>query len=210
MDAEGLRAKQMVKDLPFREKVRHYWGYYKKPVIIILLSVIFIAWTAVQCINAKVYDMNIAMYTVRTYEDEKTDMFGEMLKGQIDEINGNGSKDVFIYKYPADIRKEALQPEEHAVYSKINLELSADDYQTYILDQPYLDYFERVYPEVIQSTVNLKDIPEIKEMLGIHESENLYLVTTVMYERSMGDKVKVAEHKNAEKLHEYFSAMVEN
>ncbi len=210
MDNESRRAKQMVKELPFKEKVRHYWGYYKKPAIITIISIVIIAWSAVQCINSPVYDMNIAMYTVRAYEEERIDKFGEILKEQIDEINGNGSKDVYIFTYPADIRKDILEPEDHAVYTKITLELSAADYQTYILDQPYMDYFERVYPEVIQNTVNLKNIPEIKEVLGIHESENLYLVTMVMYDRSTENKEKVAEHKNAEKLDAYFSALVEN
>ena len=208
MDNESRRAREMVKNLPFEEKLKHYWGYYKKHVFIFLISALIVSWGVVQCVTAPEYDMNMAFYSVRFFEDERADRFAEYLEQYVDEINGNETVDVFIRKQNVDITKEIMQPEDHVVFSKIASELSADEYQTYILDEDFLEYFRRVYTEVIGDVMDLGEIPEIREMLGINEGEKLYLVTTAMFDRSLGNEEKVAEYNNALKIKKHFEGLL--
>jgi len=209
MDREGLKAKQMVKDLPFKEKMNHYWGYYKKHVIIFLISAVIVAWGVVQCASRQEYDFNIAFYTVRFFEDERAAQFADYLEEYVDEINGNETVDVFIHKQNTDITKDILSAEDTVIFSKIMSELSADEYQTYIMDEAYLKWLGGAYEDIVKSVVPLNEIPEVREMLGLYENEKLYLVTTEMFDRSAGDEEKVAEHNNAVKVEQHFKEMLE-
>lgn len=207
MDNERKRAKEMVKNLPFKEKMKHYWGYYKKHVIVFVFSAVIVIWGLVQCMNRPVYDLNIACYTTRAYPDEAGDKFAEYIEKYVDEINDNGSKDVFVMMQAADITKDILQPEDHAVLSKMGNELSADEYKIYILDQPYLEHFQHAYGDIIQQIIPLHEIPEMKNMFGIREGESLYMITLEMFERSTENKEKVAEYNNVMKTEEHFMSL---
>ena len=203
------RERQKVKDLPFNEKMRHYWGYYKKHVIIFVLCACIFGWSIVQCVMAPVYDMSIACYTGRYFDDECKIKFAEYLKDYVDEINGNETKDVFIGMYAADISKDVMSPEEQAVFTKLMSELAADEYQMYILDKSFMEYFEKGYSETIGNVIPLHEIPEMKELWGLREEESLYLMTKAMYEHSADKEKVVAEQKNAKKIEEHLKSLLD-
>lgn len=207
MDRERQKAKQMVKELPLKAKITHYWEYYKKHFFIFLISAIVIAWTVVQCVKAPVYDLNIAFYTTRAYTDESTDKFANIISEQIDEINGNGSVDVYIGKHPVDITKNTLEPQEHTVLSKVGMEMAANEYMVYVFDQPFLEYFENIYDDAVENVILLDDIPEIREILGIGDGENLYFVNVALYDRNAGNENKAEEYDNAQKAKAYFESL---
>ncbi|MBQ7096892.1 MAG: hypothetical protein IJN96_02360 [Clostridia bacterium] len=209
MDRERQKAKQMVKDLPFNEKMKHYWGYYKKHAIIFVLCACIFGWSIVQCVMAPVYDMSIACYTGRVFPDECKVNFAEYLKDYVDEINGNETKDVFISMYSADLNKDVLAPEEQAVFTKLMSELAADEYQMYILDRSFLEYFEETHNEIIGNVIPLHEIPEMKAMWGLGEDESLYLMTKTMYDHSADNEDVVAEQKNAKKIEEHMMSLID-
>ena len=95
-----------------------------------------------------------------------------------------------------------------AVLTKIPVELSADEYQMYILDSYYLEYFSRAFEGIIEESLLISDIPEIRESLGVPEGEELYLVLTSSFEQSKGKKDKAAEHENAVLVMKYFKNQV--
>ena len=52
---------------------------------------------------------------------------------------------------------------------------------------------------VVESSVDLNTIPQLKEMFGYQE-EQLYFITKVLYEREMDEPEKQAEHDNAKRV----------
>ena len=209
MDSEGRRAKEMIKGLPFKERVKHFWYYYQKHVYVIVVAVVIVAWGTAQCINKPKYDLNIAYYTSRGADQGVVDEFADSLGELVKDIDGNESTDVFVSMYMANITGKVLDQQAQALLTKIPLELSADDFPLYILDKAFMEYFERVYPESIANKILLSDIPEGVDALKIYEGEEVYLVTIAESNRVKDDEKKMAERENAMIVQEYFAQKAE-
>lgn len=200
MDNEGRRAKAMVKSLPFKEKMKHYWGYYKKHVMVFLVAGIIVIWGVVQCVSVPEYDLKVGWYATTAYKDENTDKFAEYLKKNIDEINGDGEVNTLLIQRVTDITKEVLQPEDSVIFTKLTSEMSADEYKVYVFDQPFMDHFQKVYSDTIQTVIPLHEIPEMKNMLEMDDDDVLYTVIIKEFNRSKDNQEKAAEYDNAVKI----------
>lgn len=203
MDDERRRAKQMVKALPFKEKIKHYWSYYKRHVIIFIFSAAIITWGAVQCSTVKEYDLHISVFVTGKYLDENIAELSKYFENYIDEINGNGAKEVFARQMVVDITKDILEPEDNATLSKLGNELSAEEYKIYVFDKPFMEHFENAYNEVIQTVFPMHEIPKMKEIMHIADGEELYFVVLKQYNYNKDDADKVAEYKNVEKVEQH-------
>ncbi len=208
MDKQRQEAREAVKNLPLKEKIKHFWYYYKIHTICIAFAVILIVTTTVQCMRQTKYDMSIAYYSVRHVEQPQLDALTDILETVVEDSNENGSVDVFISFLSGDITAKLLDQYAQMGYQKMQIEVATDEYQSFILDDAYLDMMERLYPDIIDSILKISDVPEIKETIGLSEGEELYLVTTKMFERSKDDEDKVNEHKNAVVIKEYFEQKI--
>lgn len=204
MDSEGRRAKEMIKSLPFKERLKHFWYYYRKHVLVGGLGAVLVVWSMVQCINKPTYDLNIAYYSSRAVDDAALDAFAESIRPLLEDIDRNESIDVFIPLHMGDISAKMLDPQTQALMQKIPLELAADDYALYILDRPFMEFFERAYEDAVGNKILLSDIPEVAKILKCYEGEELYLVTVTEPERVKKNEKKMAERKNAYAVEEYF------
>ncbi len=209
MDSEGRRAKEMIKGLPFKERMKHFWYYYSKHVLVGTLGTVLVAWSVVQCVNKPTYDLDIAYYSSRAVDQTAVDAFAESLDPLLKDIDGNEAIDVFIPLYVGNIEAEMMDQQSQALMQKFPLELAADDYALYILDKPFMDFFERVYPETVDNKILLSEIPETAEMLKCYEGEELYLVTIAESERVKKDEKKMAERENAYAVEAYFEKLIE-
>ncbi len=209
MDSEGRRVKEMIKGLPLKERAKHFWYYYRTHVIAITIGAVVVAWGTAQCINKPKYDLDIAYYTTRGVEQGTVDAFAESLKPLVKDIDGNESVDIFIPLYMGDITGKMIDQQAQAMLSKIPLELAADEFFLYILDKPFMEYMERVYPEAIENKILLSDIPEAAEVLKIYKGEEVYLMKVAAAERINKDEKKVAERDNALSVEAYFESKLE-
>ena len=205
MDKQALEAKQMVKNLPFKEKVKHFWDYYKKHTIAAVFGLAVVIFGTVQCVTQVKYDLNIAYYSTKGVEQTTVDAFAKELESVIGDIDGNGTTKIFMPVFVADITERIPSEEAQAMRNKIPLELAADEYQIYILDQPYMDLFNYAYPDVIKNTILISDIPYVSKELGFYEGEKVYLVMTVEFEQSSNNEKKLRERENAALIEKYFS-----
>lgn len=208
MDKQRQEARETVKNLPLKEKIKHFWYYYKIHIICIAFAVILIVTTTVQCMRQTKYDMSIAYYSVRHVEQPQLDDLTDLLETVAEDTNENGSVDVFISFLSGDITAELLDQNAQMGYQKMQVEVATDEYQSYILDKAYLDMMERLYPDVVDNVLKICDVPEIKEAIGLPDGEELYLVTTKMFDRAKDDENKVNEHKNAVVIKGYFEEKI--
>ncbi len=208
MDKQRQEAKEIVKNLSFKEKIKHFWYYYKIHTICIAFAVVLVVTTTVQCMRQIKYDMSIAYYSVRHIEQIQLDALTDLLETMVEDTNENGSVDVFISFLSGDITAKLLDQYAQMGYQKMQIEVATDEYQSFILDKDYLDMMESLYPDVIDSVLKISDVPEIKDAIGLSEDEELYLVTTKMFDWSKEDKDKVNEHKNAVVIKEYFEEKI--
>lgn len=208
MDKQAKEAREMVKNLSFKEKVKHFWYYYGKYTIAAIFAVAFIAFTVVECVMQVDYDLNIAYYSSRWVDKDAVAILADSLEPVIKDISGNEKTDVLISVTEADIGSGEYSEVTEAALTKIPVELAADEYQLYILDENYLEFFNRAYEGVVQSTMLLSDIPEISEALDFAEGEKVYLIMTTEFEQSKGDEIKAAERENAALVMEYFNNMM--
>ncbi len=204
MDKQGREAKELVKNLSLKDKIKHFWYYYKWHTIACVLVAVLIGYTGVQCAMQVDYDFDIAFYNTRTIEQEHIDKFAELIATEAVDINDNNSVDVFVSFFAADITGEIIDSMAQAAYQRISMEMEADDYQAYLLDEPFMKRFENIYGDVIQSKMEISDIPEVRESLGLRDGEKLYLVTKKLFDRSKEDTTKIAEHENAERVEQFF------
>ena len=117
MDKQAQEAKEMVKNLPFKDKVKHFWYYYKIHTIVAVFVLILIGVTVYQAVTQEKYDLEIDYYGQQYISEEQQKEIEDTLAQYI--VNS------------------ALNDEEYAMYAntKFTAELSAAAYSAYILDE---------------------------------------------------------------------------
>ncbi len=208
MDKDKQAAREIVRNFTFKQKLTHFWYYYGKYTIAAIFAVAFVTFTVVDCVMQVNYDLNIAYYSCRAVDSEAVSALTDSLEPLINDISGNEKTDVLIAVNEVDITKEEYNEVIEATLTKIPVELAADEFQLYILDESYLEFFNRAYEGVVQSKLLLSDIPEVSNALGFQEGEKVYLVMTVEFEQSKGNEIKAAERENAALVMEYFNNML--
>lgn len=208
MDRDRKAAKEMIKNFTFKQKVEHFWYYYGKYTIIGIFALAFVIYTLVDCMMQVNYDLNIAYYTCSRVNKEGADALADSLEPIINDISGNKKTDVQIVVTEANITKDGYDEMVEATLTKIPVEMSVGEFQMYLLDEHYLEFFNKSFEGFVQSSLLISDIPEIRESLGVPEGEKLYLIICTEYEHSKDNEIKIAERENAALVMEYFKNMM--
>ena len=112
-------------------------------------------------------------------------------------MNGNGSVDVGIASCFANPDEQSEQTQ--AVMVKLSAELAAGESMGYLLDEKYKEIFMRNYFEVAEKLLDISEVPEVREALGLADGQKLYWVTKTVYETEKDKPEKLAQHENAKK-----------
>ena len=80
MDKDRQLAKELAKEMSFKEKAKHFWYYYKIHTLAILFAIVIITWGAVQCANRIDYDLDISFFSESYIPEEALDEFDIFLK----------------------------------------------------------------------------------------------------------------------------------
>ncbi len=209
MDKQRAEAKKMAKELPFKERVKHFWEYYKTQTLLGIFAFVVLAITAVQCAQQIDYDLEISLYTSKGLLQEKADFLEQTIKEQSYDINENGVVDIGVFQSFADISNPDVYDEKvEAVLSKLQAELSSNRWPAYIVDEYYKEILLKAFPDGVKTSVEISQIPEIKEELKLGDDEKLYFVVLPEYEgKEDGDEL-VKKYGLAEKLAEYFENLL--
>ncbi len=206
MDAEGKRAREMVKNLSAKEKLKHFWYYYKKHVIIAIIAIGFISWTVYEKATEIKYDLEIPYFSSRVVDiDNNIQNFENYFIESVVDSNNNGKVDVKVLTYTADISQAKTDQMVGTMLQKMSMSLASDEFSMYILDEKYLDNFQKSYPDIKFTSVEISSIPEVREVLGLFENEKAYLITLELFDRLKDNDAKIAEHKNALGVEKFFA-----
>ena len=209
MDSEAKRAKEMVKQLSFKKKLAHFWYYYKKYVMWGLFALALISWGVYEKATMINYDLNIPYFSSRAIDlDNNLERFKEYFIGAVKDSNNNGRVDVAIVPYTGDIEKAKKDEVVGAVLTKLDMSLAADDAAMYIFDERYLEHFKRAHEDIKFTEVEISQIPEVREALGLIDQEKAYLITLELFDRLKDNDKKIAEHNNAKGLEKFFEEKI--
>ena len=195
MDAEARRAKEQMKALPFKEKWKNFWYYYKKHVIISIFVLIVVGFSVAQCAGRIDYDLSISFYTSTGAPNGAASEFEKQLAEIIEETNNNKKRDVSVALYVADTEK--MTEQYQAVSSKLMTEMAAGESMGFILDEAYRNITMESFEEISDAILEISVIPEIKERFMLKDGEKLYWITKMLYDSEKKNKESIAEHENA-------------
>lgn len=205
MDKQAKEAREQMKQLSGKEKWTNFWYYYRVHVIVSVIAVILIAYTAVECANRIDYDMQISYYSSVPVSDDAVNKLTELLKKNVEDINANGSTDVFIASCFADPEQQSEQTQ--ATLMKLSAELAAGDSMAYLADEVYYKRFSSSYSDCFESFTDLSDKKEIKEMFDLKDGQKLYFAVKALYEKEKDNSKKIAAHDNALKAKAYLESL---
>ncbi len=190
MDKQTRDARQMAKELPLGEKIKHFFEYYKWYVIVPLVLILAIGGTIYQSLTKEKYDVDISHYGEFSITEEQKAKIDEYFSQYIQDIDNDGRLETNILS-TISLSKD---PEyQMGVATKFMAELSAGTYTCYLFSEEFyntaLSYeidFERV--------INTK---ENKVLSEIFQNSNMYFCVRKLYERELKDEQKVMAQNNA-------------
>lgn len=198
MDKQAREARDMVKGMSFKQKMKHFWNYYRIHTIVVIVVAALIGGTIHQVVTREKFDLEIYYYGSAAFDDEKLTEFEEYLSQFIEDTDGDGEKKVNIIA----VTTGSTEPQyQMAISQKFMAELSAGTCSAYIFDDSFYEYASGSGEGIFESKLNLSENPEVSEMLGISDIP-LYWCTRAIYEREAKKEDAVLIHDNAKRIEE--------
>ena len=188
MDKDRQKAKEKVKALPFKEKIKHYWGYYKFYVIGVLLVAIAIGTTVYQKVTAPKPDLEVWVFADEIMTEEMKTPIKETVEKVAFERNQELFAEVLLTEVPFH---DAYRIEEiQGSCAKLMAELSSGERKAYILDQTVYEYVVKDFPptEIWDENYSIALGENAKKALGLKEDTTYYYLTQILYGEKDKDK----------------------
>ena len=120
--------------IEWKERLSHFWYYYKWPVMITALVVIILAFFTVQCANRTKADYSVVLYLNQSVSLEQRIALQEMLARSGEDINGDGKVEVEVFDVSFS-NKETNTNVVSANRIKAMGQMSLSDTMIYITDE---------------------------------------------------------------------------
>ena len=118
----------------------YFWLYYKWHTIITLFILACILTAVYQNITAIKYDLTVAYAGYHSFSDEKAEEISDILSTVCEDVDENGEKNVYFSTL--SFMPDNNDPEYNmALYSKLQLNLVADEVYLYIMEESLIDSF---------------------------------------------------------------------
>ena len=202
--------------MTFKQKIKHFFYYYKWHVIITIFAVIVLGLILKSCTASKEPDINISYISDKEVSSEAYDMLFEKLQKNnlIADIN-NDDEPIFYFD-PIVVDFETSS-QDYEVYEKLQLQLSVGT-QTLIFAHRYaLEDFEWAFDDVSKyANENHKTFTNSEgtiigisvegnkflESVGIN-TENLYASIHIKTSEQKESNILEAEYEHAYKILEF-------
>ena len=176
MDKDRQKAKERVKALPFKGKVKYYWGYYKIYIIVALAILLLVGATVYQKVNAPKPDLEVMVFADAYMPDE--------MKGPIEEkvkelAFPREDKLVQVYLTEIPFRDTSRYDEIQGASAKLLAELELGERRIYILDQATYEYVVGDHNplEIWDENYSVALGENAKKALGLDENTTYYYLT---------------------------------
>lgn len=199
MDKQAKEAKELVKQMTFTQKIKHFWDYYKIHAIVTLVVLMLIGVTVYQVVSNKEYDLPIEFFGEKMITDEQAAALESYLKDYVDDIDGDGKVTVHL------TRTGSLSQMGAAGYGSIKFtaELAAGQYQIFILDEDLYNSLKSGNSgedEMLIESFDMRENPKCAEILGMTaDDEPTYWCLLKMPEKMNEKPENQGKIQNAEK-----------
>ncbi len=197
MDKQAREAKEMVRQMPLHQQLKHYWEYYKAQIIAIAVSIILIVVTVVGAVIAPKYDIEVAYYGDTILTEEQELKLEEYLASQIEDINDDGECKVDIVVSRFKLNNATEDEYQMAMAQKFATEVAVGAYPAFILDAPHTEYAgmaDEREDGILETATDMRNDTYIAELLGENE---IYWCTRILYDKEIGKEEPEALHNNA-------------
>ncbi len=196
MDNQEREARKMAKELPFSEKIKYFFEYYKWHIIIPLVIVLLITLTIVQIVNKEEYDLKLSYYGAHAISEEEEEQINQYLSQHIRDNDGDGKNEIVINTTIISPDATLTDPEYQAgVINKFIVELSAGSNFCYVLSEDF--YRAATLSEVeFAKCIDVRE-NEILSPIFCKTNTPVYLCVREIYDRELGDAEKINEYDNA-------------
>lgn len=116
----------------------YFWEYYKIHTIAAVVIVVSVIATAVQCANREKYDLNVTYGGNLSFDTELTPKLEEEFEKYIDDIDGNGEKNVFFQAMTIS-GLQGYEEYDYALETKLQLEFQMENSFIFLLDKSQMD-----------------------------------------------------------------------
>ena len=116
----------------------YFWEYYKVHTIVAAFIIIAVVTTAVQCAGREKYDLNVTYGGKLSFDTELTPKLEEEFEKYIDDVDGNGEKNVFFQAMTIS-GLQGYEQYDYALETKLQLEFQMENSFIFLLDKTQMD-----------------------------------------------------------------------
>ena len=116
----------------------YFWEYYKVHTIVAAFIIIAVVTTAVQCAGREKYDLNVTYGGKLSFDTELTPKLEEEFEKYIDDVDGNGEKNVFFQAMTIS-GLQGYEQNDYALETKLQLEFQMENSFIFLLDKTQMD-----------------------------------------------------------------------
>lgn len=126
----------------FKEKLAHFWYYYKVQTIFVFFLVVVITFTTVQCVTREKYDITIMYFAFTTAAPAQIEKAEAYFEKFAEDTDGNGEVNVKIINCSFDSALSDMNY-RHASFSKVqSVIITEESTVVFMIDQAAKEYFE--------------------------------------------------------------------
>lgn len=177
MDAEGKRAREQMKQLPFKEKLKNFWFYYKIHMAVAILAVLVFGTAVVQCVRQVDYDLTVMYFGCNQVDPARVEALEKFLNSHSVDVTDNGKVETVMPVYVGDINAEVKTAETSALLVKLQAEIVSNINPAFIMDKAFKNFVTFGYEGAYDKIIDLSLVPQVREMLNLKEGEELYWVS---------------------------------
>ena len=118
----------------------YFWLYYKWHTLITLFVVVCVVTTIYQRITAVKYDITLTYAGYSTYSEETINEVSSALSPLCEDVDENGETNLY-FSVLSFLPDDSDPNYNMAMYTKLQLSLSADEAYLYIIDEELVDTF---------------------------------------------------------------------
>ncbi len=189
MDQQAREAREMAKQLPFKEKLSYIWTYYHNWFYAALIVFSMIGITVYQIASKPSYDLVISYYGENMFTEESIAELEGYLAQFVDDIDGDGVQTVHITTNFLPAIETPMQQGEIGIMQKQMAEVSAGTYPVFMFDKTFADSVKvGSYEGMFYPMRDLESIPEVQEMLQLPDKQELYWLTRAPFDAKNNQK----------------------
>ena len=187
----------------------YIWYYYKWHFIVTVVAIFMLVTSLTQCANQPRYDLKVTVASENEVVMTQTDIMKEYTKGVIEDITGNGEKEVGITALYTGTKGGA---EAHsAQMTKLTVELSVPESYVFIMNRSVADMAIR--NEILEKTerwagdaesdgyvVSLKGSEQLRAFGLDPDREELYVGVGILLDHKKDDELEKGRYENGVKL----------